>query len=213
MRQRLTWLAIFVVAFAYVESAVVVYLREIYYPGGFSFPVELIPDWLAAVEVGREAATILILLAAGTLMGSDGWERFLYFCIAFGGWDILYYFWLLVFLGWPPSLLTLDILFLIPVPWVAPVLAPLLIALSMMGGSIYLLRLKARGAALSFPGWLWGVAVGGGLLVLLSFTLDYNAVMEGRMPDPYPWWLFGAGLASAWAAFILGIRSLGLRPK
>ncbi len=208
MRRRFVWMTAFAVAFAYVESAVVVYLRGLYYPAGFRFPIVIIPDWIAGVELGREAATILILFAVGALAGSDRWERFLWFSYLFGVWDIFYYVWLWVCLRWPPSLLTWDILFLIPVPWIAPVLAPALIAAAMVAGSLILLGLKARGAALGFPRSLWALAVAGGLVVLLSFTIDFHAVLDGRMPSPFPWWLYGIGLAMAVAALILGVRRM-----
>ncbi len=42
------------------------------------------------------------------------------FAIAFGVWDIVFYVCLQLLLGWPASLLTWDILFLIPVPWGRP---------------------------------------------------------------------------------------------
>lgn len=208
MRQRVIWLAVFTAAFAYIESSIVVYLREIYFPGGFAFPFLLEPDRLAAIELGREVCTILVLWGAGTLMGRDAWERFLWFCATFAVWDILYYFWLKVLVDWPESLLTLDVLFLVPIPWVAPVLAPLLIAVSMMIVPVWFLRLKARGATLTFPAWQWLLAIGGGMVCILSFTLDYTAVLEGRMPEPFKWWLFLLGLAMAWAAVAAGTAHL-----
>lgn len=213
MTRRLVWLSAYAVAMAYVESAVVVYLRAIYYPQGFAFPIVLIPDRMAAIEVGRELATIVMLLGAGILAGSDRWERFLAFCHAFGVWDVFYYLWLYVFLGWPPSLLTWDILFLIPVPWIGPVLAPVLIAAAMSAGSLWLLALKARGAELRFPWPLWALAVAGGAIVLLSFTLDFRVVLEGRRPPPFRWWLFGLGFGMGAAALLAGARRLGRRPE
>lgn len=207
-RGRLIWLAIFVAAFAWVESAVVVYLRAIYYPGGFDFPLKLIPDRIAGIEIGREICTIFILWAVGYFAGRDAWERFLVFCAAFAGWDILYYFWLYVFIGWPSSLLTLDVLYLVPVPWIAPVLAPVLISISMIAVSAILLRLKARGAQLRFAAWQWVVAVTGGVVCLLSFTLDFRSVLEGRMPAPFRWEIFLAGLVMAWTAVLIGARRL-----
>ncbi|HXI03649.1 MAG TPA: hypothetical protein VNI57_10785 [Candidatus Saccharimonadales bacterium] len=207
-RGRLIWLVIFVAAFAWVESAVVVYLRAIYYPGGFDFPLKLIPGRIAGIEVGREICTIFILWAVGHFAGRDAWERFLVFCAAFAGWDILYYVWLRVFIGWPPSLLTLDVLYLVPVPWIAPVLAPVLISVSMIAVSALLLRLKARGARLWFAPWQWVVAVAGGGVCLLSFVLDFRAVLEGRMPAPFRWEIFLAGLAMAWTAVLIGARRL-----
>jgi len=84
MRQRLTWLTIYAVAMAYVESAVVVYLRAIYYPHGFDFPLALMPPGMLAIEIGREAATLIMLLGVAALAGADRWERFLAFCLGSG---------------------------------------------------------------------------------------------------------------------------------
>ena len=206
--RRLAWTGLFAVTMAYVESAVVVYLRAIYYPGGFSFPITILPDAMAAVEIGREAATILMLVAFAALAGADLWERFLLFCLTFGVWDIFYYVWLWIFLRWPPSLLTWDILFLIPVPWVGPVLAPVLVSAAMIACSLVLLRLKSRGTRLAFGGGPWSVGVAGGVLVLISFMLDFRAAMDGTMPPPFRWGLFGAGMATALAAFAAGVRKL-----
>ncbi|MGH9868115.1 MAG: hypothetical protein ACREAA_08130 [Candidatus Polarisedimenticolia bacterium] len=210
---RLAGLAVFAVAMAVVESAVVVYLRALYYPGGFSFPIVIIPDRMALIEVGRELATLVMLWAVVWLSGSDRWQRFLHFCFLFGVWDIFYYIWLRVFLGWPPSLLTWDILFLIPVPWIGPVLAPVLISIGLIGGALFLLRVRARGIALRFSRLHWTAAVAGGLLVLLSFTLDYRAALLGLNPPPFRWWLFGAGCLLAAAAFTAGTRRLLSPPE
>ncbi|MFQ5701702.1 MAG: hypothetical protein ACE5HU_07655 [Acidobacteriota bacterium] len=206
VRRRLSWLLVYSAAMAFVESAVVVYLRQIYYPGGFSFPIVIIPDRLSAIEVGREAATLLMLLAVSFLVGSDRWERFLAFCFCFGVWDIFYYVWLWVFLRWPPSLLTWDILFLIPVPWIGPVLAPVLVSISLVAGSVWLLRARERGARLAFPLWQWGLATAGGIGVLLSFMLDWPVVLDGREPPPFRWWLFCFGLA-------LGVSAVGFAAR
>ena len=208
LRARLTWLLGYTVAMAYLESAVVVYLRNLYYPTGFEFPIILIEDWVAAIELGREAVTLVMLSCVAVLAGTDRWERFLLFCLSFGVWDILYYFWLWAFVRWPASLLTWDILFLIPVPWIGPVLAPVLISAALIAGSVWLLALKARGRRLQFASWHWGLATVGGALVLLSFTLDYRVVIEGRMPPPFRWGLFAAGMSLGGVAAALGGRSL-----
>jgi hypothetical protein len=206
--RRLGGLATFAVAMALLESAVVVYLRALYYPQGFNFPIVIIPDRMAIIEVVREASTLVMLGAVAWLAGSDRWHRFLHFCFLFGVWDIFYYVWLLVFLGWPPSLLTWDILFLIPVPWIGPVLAPVLISVGLVGGSIHLLVLRSRGVRLGFPASHWAAAVAGGILVLLSFMLDYEVALDGRQPPPFRWWLFGLGLALALGALASGSRRL-----
>ncbi|MFQ5876303.1 MAG: hypothetical protein ACE5JH_01230 [Acidobacteriota bacterium] len=207
MRRRIVWLALFALAMAYLEAAVVVYLRELYYPEGFRFPIVIILDRLAAIEIGREAATIVMLLAAGAMAGEDRWERFLFFCLTFGIWDILYYAWLWAFLRWPPSLLTPDVLFLIPVPWVAPVLAPVLVAAMMIAASSVLLRLKAGGTVLRYPRPLWAIVIAGGLMVISSFVIDFRAALEGAAPPPFRWGLFGAGLAASAVALAVGIRA------
>jgi hypothetical protein len=200
-------LAVFAVAFAYIESAVVVYLRLVYYPEGFAFPLRLIEPWVGAIEVGREAATLVMLAAVAWISGRDRWERFLHFCFTFGVWDILYYVFLWVFLRWPPSLLTWDILFLIPVPWVAPVLAPVAVSVLLIAGSLLMLRLRAGGMRFAFAAWHWALAVSGGAVVLASFMIDASAVLAGEMPPPFRWWLFGAGLAAGAAATAFGIQS------
>lgn len=208
MKRRVLWLAAYAVAMGYLEAAVVVYLRAIYYPGGFTFPLTGMPSKMALIEIAREAATIVMIAAVAALAGADRWERFLCFSLIFGIWDILYYVGLYVTLGWPPSLSTPDILFLIPVPWVAPVLAPVLISLGLIAGALVLLRLRARGAVVAFPPSLWFLATAGGVLVLLAFTLDFRVVVAGGQPPPFRWWLFGAGMASGVAALLAGTLRL-----
>src|SRR5207245_8623078 len=117
-------------AMAWVESAVVFYLRtmvnriEPYQPNPLPFATAF-----ALAELVREAATLIMLLTVGLLAGRTWRSRLGYTAIAFGVWDIFYYIFLKVLCGWPHSLLDWDILFLIPMPWWAPVLAPISIAL------------------------------------------------------------------------------------
>lgn len=204
----MTWLAIYAVAMAYVESAVVVYLRAIYYPHGFDFPLALMPPGMVAIEIGREAATLIMLLGVAALAGADRWEWFLAFCLSFGVWDISYYAWLWIFIRWPPSLFTWDVLFLIPVPWIGPVLAPLLVSGALVAGSLLLLRLKAQGVRLSFSAPVWTLAVTGGLLVLRSFVIDFAGVLQQRVPPPFHWGVFAIGLGLAMTALALGVSRL-----
>ena len=206
--RRLIWLTVYAVAMAYLESAVVVYLRALYYPGGFSLPFVLIEPRMAAIEVGREAATLVMLLGVSAVMSVDRWDRFLVFCLSFGIWDIFYYIWLWVFFRWPPSLLTWDVLFLIPVPWIGPVLAPIIVSVGLIVGSLLLLRLKHQGVRLAFPAALWLLAVSGGGLVLLSFTLDVRAVLAQLEPPPFRWGLFATGVACGVAALACGLSRL-----
>ena len=204
----LAWLTIYAVAMAYMESAVVVYLRAIYYPQGFDFPLALMPPDMVAIEVGREAATLIMLLGVAALAGVDRWERFLAFCFSFGVWDIFYYAWLWVFVRWPPSLLTWDVLFLIPVPWIAPVLAPVIVSVALVAGSLLMLRLKARGVRLGFSAAVWTLAVTGGLVGLGSFMLDFASVLRQMKPPPFRWGVFAIGVGLAVTALILGVSRL-----
>ena len=124
---------IFSIAFAYIESAVVVYLREIFYPDGFVFPLTdfgLGRLWkrLLLTEVGREFATIILIFTGAWLFGCNRRQRWAYFLIVFAIWDIFYYIWLKVLIGWPVSIMDWDILFLIPVVWASPVLAPVIVS-------------------------------------------------------------------------------------
>ena len=197
LRARVGWVGLYAVAMAAVESAVVVYLRALHGAGGeapVTVLLHVIPDRLIVVELGREAATLVMLTAVGILAGRDRWERFLYFVLAFGVWDIFYYVWLWVFIRWPPSLLTWDVLFLIPVPWLGPVLAPVLVSACLIAASAWLLVRHARGARPGLPRFAWALASAGAMLVLLSFTLDYRYALLRTDPPAFRWGLFVAGV-------------------
>ena len=190
------------VAFALVEAAVVVYLRRIFHPGGFAFPLQPRPyDSILGVEVAREAATLVMLALVGFLAGGRGWERFARVMVAFGAWDIFYYAWLWVFLGWPPSLATLDVLFLIPTIWVGPVWAPCLVSLGLvLCGGAAALRVGA-GGRFAFGRRGWALALAGGLLIVSSFVWRGEEAARGEMPGPFPWPLFLLGMALGLWAF------------
>jgi hypothetical protein len=204
LRGRALTIAAFAVAMAYIESACVVYLeRALSITPDTLFPLrspEAVGD-LAAVEVGREVATLVLLGAAGWLAGRNWQTRLAWAAVAFGIWDIAYYFWLWVFLGWPASLAAWDLLFLIPVPWAGPVWAPLAVSLALVGFGAAVARADGRGAT-PRAGWPEAaLGLGGGLLVILSFTLDAAHLMDGGLPGWYPWPLLVAGLAlGGWGA-------------
>jgi hypothetical protein len=203
----LPWVIIYAVAMAYVESAVVVYLRALYYPDGFAFPLVPMPAAMVAIEIGREAATIAMLLAISMLAGAERWERFLIFCLAFGVWDLFYYIWLWVLLRWPPSLFTWDVLFLIPVPWVGPVLAPAFVSIALVGGALLLLRRAARGQVYHLPLPAQLLLLAGVVLVLGSFVLDFRLAISQAEPPPFRWGLFVAGASLGVAALAVALRT------
>src|SRR5580700_5945650 len=107
-------LTVFSIAMGFMESAVVIYLRALYYPHGFDFPLLPVTPQISYVEFFREAATIVMLLIIGKLAGRNPAEKFSFFLFCFAVWDITYYVFLYVVLKWPPSLYTWDVLFFIP---------------------------------------------------------------------------------------------------
>lgn len=144
--RQLATLAIFAAAFGFVEAAVVVYLRAAVgllpgYTGTLSelrhtspgyeqaaSPAQL-PQSLLIIEMYREAATMIMLVSLALLTASSTRARWAAFLWAFGLWDVAYYASLWATVRWPASFTDLDVLFLIPVPWVASVWFPLLVSL------------------------------------------------------------------------------------
>ena len=190
----------FAAAMAYLEAAVVVYLqRALNITPDRLFPLrgpEMVGD-LAAIEVGREFATLVMLIGIGCLAGRAWLDRLAWTAVAFGVWDVLYYGWLWVFIGWPHSPTTWDVLFLIPVPWIGPVWAPVAVSVALIGFGLAAAQQVGRGRVLR-PDWSEVVlAVAGGVLVVVSFTADSARIMAGGLPGWYPWPFFVAGIALA----------------
>ena len=194
----------FGVAMAFLESAVVVYLqRALGIKVGVLFPLQDpagVGDF-AAIEVGREAATLVMLTAVGWLAGRSALERLAWTAVAFGTWDILYYAWLWVFVGWPPSLGTWDLLFLIPVPWAGPVWSPVAVSVALVGfGLAAAARLRAGRSVRVGPAQLAG-GLAGGLVVIVAFCWNAPLLVDGGIPTDFPWPVFAAGMAlAAWGA-------------
>jgi hypothetical protein len=206
---KLIYLTVFAVAMGFMESAVVIYLREIYYKDGFSFPLRPMHTSLAVVEVLREAATVIMLIGVGWFAGVNKLQRFASFIVAFAVWDIFYYVFLYIFLGWPESIFTWDILFLIPFPWVGPVWGPLLLCLLMITGSVFVIRQTDRLPGFSIPRIHWVSLIAGAAVCIIAFMWDYLAYqsslwlpgkdqplfteIEGYVPSSFNHPLFFAG--------------------
>ncbi len=178
--KKLLYVFLFALAMGFLEATVVVYLREIYYPDGFHFPLRLMSERIYLTELVRELSTLVMLLAVGLLAGRSRWEQFMWFLFAFGVWDIVYYIALYILLGWPGSLLTPDILFLIPVTWVGPVLAPVISSLQMIMLCLLSLALSRRGYTQGYDRIAWILLVSGALLVYYSYTRDMTRLLIGR---------------------------------
>lgn len=215
IRRAFIWMSVFYIAMAYLESAVVVYLRALYYPTGFDFPLVTMDRSLVSTEVAREVATIIMLLVPAALVTRSALERFAWFCFGFGVWDIFYYVWLKVLLDWPSSLASRDLLFLVPVPWVGPVWAPCVISVGLIAFSWLVLRGRSWNPVYTVDRLSWLLLFAGAMLMIVSFTLDpllnsygldalsevgmagEEALKNGRdyIPEDYPWPWFVAGSA------------------
>jgi hypothetical protein len=221
-------LILFGISFGYVEAAVVVYLRTIYdplrhqlrpnQPAGELFPLitadqlQSVPPEtfrLRRVEVAREAAT-MIMLASVALAAAEGRSlRSLWlpsFAIAFGTWDLFFYVFLKLLVHWPASIMTWDILFLIPVPWAAPVLAPSIVSITIIGAGLLALARPVRMLPVH-----WGAMTLGVALILMSFMWDHQNLTAGGLPRPFAWRLFGAGELAGIAAFFHAFTSSNAR--
>ncbi len=199
----------------FLEAIVVVYLRMIYYPEGFDFPLALMPPEVLSVEWVREIATLVMLAAVGIIAGRNNLQRLFYALFAFGVWDIIYYVALKIFLAWPASLLTWDLLFLIPLPWLGPVLAPVICSVTMMIMAVIIIGRQERGYTVRPAPADWILIYGGAAVILYTFLIDYSmliinsgilssegtpadaekllSIINQYIPGSYKWVLFVAG--------------------
>lgn len=165
---------LFAISMGIFEGAVVVYLRALYYPEGFNFPLKLMSNQVAITELIREFASLMMLLSVGILAGKNFSQRFAWFIYSFAVWDIVYYVFLYLILGWPENLFTWDILFLLPVTWTGPVIAPVIISVLMilLALTIYCFNIKSNfNVRISKKEWL--LLISGSFVVFISFIWDY----------------------------------------
>ena len=215
-------LLLFGTAFGYLEAAVVDYLRQLHEPARQQFhpgrpEAELFPlltleqlrasgrdqQRTLAAELGREAATILMLAAIALAVAENAGQWAAAFVIAFGAWDFTFYLFLKVLLDWPASVFTWDILFLIPVPWTGPVLAPVLVSLAMIAAGIWHLRSEATARPVRIGGLSWIGILAGAVVIIVSFAMDYRKIMSGGMPERFAWGVFVLGLAMGTGSYAM----------
>jgi len=177
IRNKIIFLALFSIAMGFLEAAVVVYLRELYYPEGFSFPLKIMALDALSVEYLREFSSLVMLFSIAIIAGRKFYERFAYFLLCFGIWDIFYYVWLKVLLNWPQSLLTWDILFLIPVVWAGPVLAPVFCAITMVVIGVSILSFQQKGYRVRINFLEWTLLLFGACIILITFLWEYLKII------------------------------------
>jgi len=208
--RRLACAAVLAAALAYIEASLVVYLRHLIAPlRQKHFPqaaMEMLPlltlqqlgeagrvfERLLVVEVARELAPVAVLLAAAWALRRRKGELAAFFMLGFGLWDIFYYAFLKILLGWPASLATWDVLYLIPTAWVAPVWAPLAVSGTLVpAGLAVLLRGGGRRRGDGSP-VAWCLIAGGVGVVLASFFLRTAEAFQA-VPERFDWAWFLAG--------------------
>ena len=194
LKHTLSWLIVWGIAFGYIEAVVVIYLRKIYYPDGFRFPIVLADIDIAAVEMMRELMTLIIILAVAELTFRTFLKKFAACMIIFGIWDILYYIFLKIYLDWPESFFTWDILFLLPFPWVGPVLAPILLSLSLIYAGVVILVEMNRGYHFQIDKRFWIMEIIAGIIIIISFMINGIVVINQTIPASFPWLIFLVGL-------------------
>jgi len=225
-------LLLFGTAFGYLEAAVVSYLRALheparlrYYPG--RAPAELFPlltleqlhqsgrqqQETLLIEIGREVATIVMLAAIALAVARNAGEWAAAFVIAFGAWDLTFYVFLKVLLDWPASIFTWDILFLVPVPWVGPVLAPVLVSIAMIAGGVWQLRSQAQGDPVRIGAAHWSGILLGAVIIVVAFAMDYRKIMMGGMPQQFNWWVFALGLGTGVLSYVAAERARRNAPQ
>jgi hypothetical protein len=200
---------------AFLEGAVVIYLRALYYPEGFAFPLKEMDSTLALTELIREAATMLMLMSVAALVSEKFSVGVAWFIYAFAVWDIFYYIFLLLLIGWPQSFFTWDILFLLPVMWTGPVLAPVINSLTMILLAVLIVRAAERHEKIRLKGTEWVLLIAGSVVTIIGYTEDYmhymlrelsftslvsfrhyNEVMAASsvyVPQHFSWWIFVTG--------------------
>lgn len=198
--RRLIWLTVFALAMAYVEAALVVHLRQLYYADNplALFPLRLLSHTDLAIELVREVATILMLIAVAVLAERDNGRRFAAFVYLFGVWDLGYYGCLKLLIDWPQSWVEWDVLFLLPWPWFGPWLTPVAIASLFTSWGAWMIISEHT------PRFSWLSAclfLGGAILGLAAFLLPAAGLLsggerafQGFVPGQFAWGIFIPGL-------------------
>lgn len=194
---RTVWLlAVYAIAMALLEAVVVIYMRKLYCAENplELFPLGFLDRYDPLVEIAREAATILMIVAVALLAERGSWTRqFAAFVFVFGFWDVLYYVWLKVLMDWPQTWFEWDVLFLIPSVWLGPWICPAAIGAMFTVWGAYVLttprRIQLRGTPLA-------AFVTGSVLGLITFMQPAETVrfsgesLMGYSPGGFWWWLF-----------------------
>lgn len=211
MKRILVLLTLYSIAMALLEAAVVVYMRRLYYSDNplDLFPMRFLDQYDPALELSREVATVVMILAVALLAHQKTLtKQFAAFVFVFGVWDLFYYVWLKILIDWPRTWLEWDVLFLIPSIWLGPWICPAAIAgLFIVWGSWVLMStrdIRLRPASLS-------VFVVGAVLGLAAFMQPAAGLSQDEMtqymPGDFWWWLFAISFGLMAGGFTMTLRS------
>ena len=213
----LVTLGVYAASMAWVESTLVVYLRRLYYPDNplVMFPLRIWPMQDLLMELVREAATLVMILAVSLLSVRGRVRRTAAFLFVFGVWDLCYYLFLKAALGWPVTWTEWDVLFLIPWPWLAPWVTPAVAALLFV---LWAIPVLGREEDVAVPRRFWALVAGGLCLMLASFLApalpllgaDPEAIAK-FVPVRFPWWLYLPGAALLATGLVAGRARAGRR--
>ena len=204
---RFTLAVFFSISLGYFEAAVVVYLRAIFYPDGFDFPlvifsIDPLVTKLFVTETGREAASIVLIFTGAWLFGNNRMQRIAYFLTIFAIWDIFYYIWLKALLDWPASIMDWDILFLIPMVWAGPVLAPVMCSGAMFLFAVIIFYYDNFGKSIQTAFFEWFAFFLACIIVIVSFCIPGPHTAQADYKIYFYWPLFAAGFLLAIGTFI-----------
>ena len=157
---------------------------------------------LLVIEIGREAATLVLISTGAWLFGRGIQQRCAYFLAIFATWDIFYYVWLKVLIDWPSSIMEWDVLFLIPTVWAGPVLAPVLVSITLLGFAIIMLYRDSQARPLKVTmrdgvGLLFAA-----LVVAVSFCIAGLSAGKPDFRSHFYWLLFACGNLGAIAVLL-----------
>jgi hypothetical protein len=216
-KRNLVLISIFAIAMAFVEAMVVYYLRKLYYSGVGLFPLNsMIPAEVLKLEWIREFFTVIMLLSIAFLVGKKLKDKFAYFIYTFAVWDIFYYVWLKFTLSWPVHLMDWDILFLIPITWASPCIAPVIISAMLIILALVILKFPKENIKLKE----WILLLTAGIVFFITFIWDYAMILftnklsqqelmqalSTHVPIEYNWWLFLIGMLLAGLAMLSFIK-------
>lgn len=207
MKRILFLLSLYSIAMAQLEAAVVVYMRRLYYPNNplELFPMRFIHQYDPTLELSREVATVVMILAVAFLAGQKTpTKQFAAFVFVFGMWDLFYYVWLKVLMDWPQSWLEWDVLFLIPMIWLGPWICPAAISILFIvwGGRTLLSQRDIRFTPASLATFTVGALLGLVAFMQPPLTVPADQLSE-YVPGRFWWWLFAISYAMMAAGFAM----------